>query len=65
MDTATVLHSIMTLITFITFIGIVFWAWSRKRKSAFDEAANAPFALPDDAEGPKTHAGLPRGGQGS
>ena len=62
MDT-TLLHSIMTLITFITFIGIVFWAYSRKRKSAFDEAANAPFALPDDAEGPDTNAIAARGGQ--
>ena len=51
MDT-TLLHSIMTLITFITFIGIVIWAWSSKRRPEFEEAANAPFALPDDADGP-------------
>ena len=52
MDTPTLLHSIMTLIAFITFIGIVVWAYSRKRKADFEEAANAPFALPDDADGP-------------
>ena len=63
MDTSTLLHSIMTVITFITFVGIVFWAWSRKRKSAFDAAANAPFALPDDAEGPDTNAVAARGGR--
>jgi len=63
MDTSTFLHSIMTVVTFITFIGIVFWAYSRKRKSAFDEAANAPFALPDDAEGPDTNASAARGGR--
>jgi cytochrome c oxidase cbb3-type subunit IV len=63
MDMATFLHSVMTLITFITFIGIVFWAWSRKRKPEFEEAANAPFALPDDAEGPQADAGAARGGQ--
>ena len=62
MDTATFLHSIMTLITFVTFIGIVFWALSKKRKPEFDEAANAPFALPDDAEGPQANAGAARGG---
>ena len=63
MDTSTLLHSIMTVITFVTFIGIVVWAYSRKRKSAFDEAANAPFALPDDAEGPDTNAIVARGGR--
>jgi cytochrome c oxidase cbb3-type subunit 4 len=63
MDTSTFLHSIMTVVTFITFIGIVFWAYSRKRKSAFEEAANAPFALPDDAEGPETNASAARGGR--
>ena len=62
MDTSTLLHSIMTLITFITFIGIVVWAYSRKRKPAFDDAANAPFALPDDADGPDMSTS-PRRGQ--
>ena len=65
MDTSTLLHSIMTLITFITFIGIVFWAYSRKRKREFDEAANAPFALPDDADGPQANASSARRGQPS
>jgi len=63
MDTSTLLHSIMTLITFITFVGIVFWAWSRKRGPEFEEAANAPFALPDDAEGPVATANTARGGR--
>jgi cytochrome c oxidase cbb3-type subunit 4 len=26
------------------FIGLCIWAYSRKRKKAFDEAANLPFA---------------------
>jgi cytochrome c oxidase cbb3-type subunit IV len=63
MDTSTFLHSIMTVVTFITFLGIVIWAYSRKRKSAFDEAANAPFALPDDADGPDTNVSAARGGR--
>jgi cytochrome c oxidase cbb3-type subunit 4 len=63
MDTSTLLHSIMTLITFITFVGIVAWAWSRNRKSEFDDAANAPFALPDDAGGPDSTATAARGGR--
>jgi cytochrome c oxidase cbb3-type subunit IV len=63
MDITTLLHSIVTLITFVTFIGIVYWAYSRKRKPEFDEAANAPFALPDDAEGPASRPDPARGGR--
>jgi cytochrome c oxidase cbb3-type subunit 4 len=48
MELSTLLSAIVTVVSFVTFIGIVLWAYSRKRKSAFDEAANAPFALPDD-----------------
>ena len=40
--------SIVTVVSFAAFIAIVAWAWSAKRRKAFDEAANAPFALPDD-----------------
>jgi cytochrome c oxidase cbb3-type subunit 4 len=38
-----------TVLAFATFLGIVAWAWSGRRAAAFAEAANAPFALPDDA----------------
>jgi cytochrome c oxidase cbb3-type subunit 4 len=37
-----------TVLTFLSFLGIVAWAYSRRRAGAFEEAANAPFALPDD-----------------
>jgi cbb3-type cytochrome oxidase subunit 3 len=37
-----------TVISFFVFIGIVVWAYSKRRRPAFDEAANAPFALPDE-----------------
>lgn len=29
------------------FLGIIVWAYSKKRKSSFDEAANLPFADED------------------
>jgi cytochrome c oxidase cbb3-type subunit 4 len=38
-----------TVLSFVVFIGIVIWAYSRRRRPAFDEAANAPFALPDES----------------
>ena len=33
-----------TVVLLIIFIGIVVWAYSRRRKKSFDEAANLPFA---------------------
>jgi cytochrome c oxidase cbb3-type subunit 4 len=45
MDTS-VVRSIMTVVTFVTFLGIVAWAYSGKRKQAFDTAAR--MALEDD-----------------
>ena len=51
MDIATTLSSIGTVVSFVTFVGILVWAFSSRRKRAFDEAANAPFALPDDDDG--------------
>jgi cytochrome c oxidase cbb3-type subunit IV len=36
-------QSALTVIMFVVFIGIVIWAWSGKRKSAFNAAAQLPF----------------------
>jgi cytochrome c oxidase cbb3-type subunit 4 len=38
------LRGLSTLFLMISFIGLCFWAYSSKRKSTFDEAANLPFA---------------------
>ena len=40
------IHGLWTLAVFVIFIGIVAWAWSSKRKRAFEEAARLP--LEDD-----------------
>lgn len=37
------LRSIATVASFVTFLGIVLWAWSRRRSADFSEAANLPF----------------------
>jgi cytochrome c oxidase cbb3-type subunit 4 len=39
----TFLQSIWTIVVMVTFLGIVAWAYSSKRKAAFDEAARLPF----------------------
>ena len=51
MDLTALFGSASTVISFVAFIAIVAWAWSSGRRRAFDDAANAPFALPDDATG--------------
>lgn len=38
------LRGISTAFLLVAFIGLVFWAYSGKRKSEFDEAAQLPFA---------------------
>lgn len=43
MDIGT-LRGLGTVLIFVAFIGLVFWAYNSKRKSSFDEAANLPFA---------------------
>ena len=48
-------RALMTVLAFVSFLGIVFWAYSGKRKARFDEAARLPF---DDDE----RRGPPAGG---
>jgi cytochrome c oxidase cbb3-type subunit IV len=42
--------SVMTVVMLVVFIGIVGWAWSGKRDTAFDEAARVPFDDEFEAE---------------
>ena len=51
MNLYSIISVVATVLTFLAFLGIVAWAFSRRRTAAFEEAANAPFALPDDADG--------------
>lgn len=45
------LRSIVTVVSLLTFLGIVAWAWSRGNRARFDAAAQLPFA-DDRAEEP-------------
>ena len=38
-----IIATVSTVMVAITFVAIVFWAWSGKRKQSFDDAANLPF----------------------
>jgi cytochrome c oxidase cbb3-type subunit 4 len=37
-------HGIFTVVSFVAFIGIVWWTYIFHRRSDFDAAANLPFA---------------------
>ena len=39
----TFIQSIWTIVVMVTFLGIVVWAFSSKRKADFDEASRLPF----------------------
>ncbi|MBK7900767.1 MAG: cbb3-type cytochrome oxidase subunit 3 [Azonexus sp.] len=53
------LRSIGTVVSLLTFLGIVWWAYSRNNKQRFDEAANLPFAEHDE-DGAASRASHPR-----
>ena len=54
-----VIHGLWTLVLIVVFVGIVVWAFSRKRKAAFDAAARIPI---DDDETAPEHRGVSRDG---
>lgn len=37
------LRSAATVVSFLTFIGILWWTYSKRRSDAFSEAENLPF----------------------
>ena len=43
-----ILNAIGTVLAMAVFFGIVWWAFSSRRKQANEEAANLPFELPDE-----------------
>ena len=43
----------VTVLSFIAFIGIVAWAWSRRNVARFDEAAQLPFVAENPGPEPK------------
>lgn len=49
-----------TLLLILVFVGIAAWAYSRKRKQDFDEAANLPLNEPESPAQPTTQKGAER-----
>jgi cytochrome c oxidase cbb3-type subunit 4 len=40
-------RTLITVVSFSVFVGIVVWAWSGRQRDSFKEAANIPFADSD------------------
>lgn len=55
MDTGTV-RGIIVIVLIIAFATLTLWAYSKRRKPDFDEAANLPFADDDDSPNRDTNA---------
>jgi cytochrome c oxidase cbb3-type subunit 4 len=51
------LNGIMTLVAMVTFLGIVWWAFSRGRAGANHEASLLPFLVPDERSIEKKEGG--------
>lgn len=45
------LRSVMTVVSFAAFVGIVLWAWSGAAGRRFEEAARLPFEEDEDGPG--------------
>ena len=54
MDSINTMRTVVTVVSFLVFIGIVIWAWSARRKSQFDKAARLP--LDDDRPQPTSNS---------
>ncbi|RTZ16861.1 cbb3-type cytochrome oxidase subunit 3 [Vibrio aquaticus] len=55
MDIGTI-HSIWTIVLFVSFVGVVWWAFGKNRKSRFEEDANLIFA--DEENAPSKEQGV-------
>lgn len=48
MDLNNLIGSVVTVVFFITFLGIVWWAYGSSRKARFEADARIPFEEADD-----------------
>lgn len=48
------IRSLVTALGLILFVAICIWAWSRRRRADFDEAARLPFSGDADMPAPSS-----------
>jgi cytochrome c oxidase cbb3-type subunit 4 len=47
--------SVMTVVSFVTFLGILWWAFTPHNRRSFEQAASLPFADDDKEAGESAH----------
>jgi cytochrome c oxidase cbb3-type subunit 4 len=47
--------SVMTVVSFITFVGILWWAYTPHNRANFEQAAGLPFADDENEAGESAH----------
>ncbi|ADU92096.1 cbb3-type cytochrome oxidase subunit 3 [Taylorella equigenitalis] len=52
------LNGFFTILSMALFFGIIWWAWSTRRKKDNEVAANLPFSLPDEIESDQNNGEL-------
>lgn len=60
-DTLNLLRAVTTVLAFAAFLGVVAWAWSRRRHDEFEQAANLPLQEDDAAPPAKANTISSRG----
>ena len=50
-------NGIMTILGMVTFLGIIWWAWSAGRAEANRQASMLPFAVPEEFQDDKNTGG--------
>ena len=54
MDVINDLRAATTVVSFVLFLGIIWWAYRKGSKQFYEDAANLPFADEDEADVSKT-----------
>ncbi len=44
------MRAVVTVLSFIAFLGIVYWAYAKRNRAGFDEAAQLPFLDEEPAD---------------
>lgn len=52
---AGVIGSIVTVVSFVFFVGIIWWAYHRENRKKFEDAGNLPFQEEDDGIDRRAH----------
>ncbi len=52
----TLLSSVVTVISFVTFVGIWYWAFSRDNKARFEQLARIALEVDEPGSGSQTRA---------